>query len=170
MEGLKGWPLVLDFLKAGKGLGEGFGQFGGFNENPGDGLPEIAANGRGVGLRFTGVAGGKGDLPDRAEGTLGGRIKPADRFKLVPEKVEPAGGIAVEGIDVDEAAAEGELPGTFTDRLGIVIEVPGQLLAEAVEGDGFPGPETDLAAGERFARGSGGKAALGGGEDHEVFP
>lgn len=96
--------------------------------------------------------GGEGDALDRRAGALGHRVELLDRLDLVAEEIEPVRLVGGHGVDVDDPAAHGVMPGCFAHRLGVVVEAV-QFLQQAVKRLRLAAAEGEFALGEGFEGG-----------------
>ena len=80
----------------------------------------------GVGL----LTAGRGWNRDRADAflrALRAGVEAADALDFVAEKVESIRLLRIVGIDVEQAAAGGELSGVLAERFGVVVELASEL-------------------------------------------
>ncbi len=107
-----------------------------------------------------------GDFGDAKDGALGFDVEAADGFDLVTEEFDPDGLGGFGGVDIEDAAADGELAGHF-DGFAAFVADGEEMCGDVVERD-FPFDaegESELAIG---SRGGGAKEGGGDGSDGDA--
>ena len=109
---------------------------------------------RGLGRR-AGIVARRADdeAVDFAFAALRRGVERTERFHGVTEEVDAHGHLRVEGIDVEDAAAQGVFPGLFAEGLVGVAEVFGESLREFAQGQLLALADDDLGLGGGFGRG-----------------